>query len=358
MAVVFAGFSGSDGTRDGTAYGDLGQVDGPGLTVPDTTTPGVVIGTGTPIVKTNLSRPLNRGMDGLEVQVMQQRLHDLGFDPGPVDGIFGSGTEQALWAFEGLVQKKRFDQQTGILSNDLWQTMQDDLAFTPRRLSPPGARHVEVYLDLQVLIVFRDNAAVLVTHISSGELDANGEPNLWCELVTYDTDKNGEALPEPVTRDECAYAKTPGGVFKFNRKYAGKRLGPLGGMMNPVYFNYGIAVHGAENVPNHPASHGCIRIPNWIADYFPTLVELGDYIYVWNGKKEPEEVTEEESLPSFNFRNPNSTYTTTTSTTTTLPVATTKPSATTTTVRPTTTTAKPATTTTKPATTTTVAPAG
>jgi hypothetical protein len=118
-----------------------------------------------------------------------------------------------------------------------------------------------------------------------------------------------------------------------------------------VYFNYGIAVHGAENVPNKPASHGCIRIPNWVADYFPSLVELGDYIFVWNGKKEPEDITEEESLPSFNFRNPDSTYTTTSSTS---PTTTTKPV--TTTTKPATTTTKPATTTTRPATTTTLAP--
>ena len=262
--------------------------------------------------------------------------------------MFGGGTEQALWAFEGLISRSRFDQQTGILSNDLWQRMQDDLIFQPRRQSPPGNTHVEVYLDLQVLIVFKDNKPALITHISSGELDENGEPKLWCELVTYDTDVNGVALEEPVTRDECAYAKTPGGVFRFTRKYDGKRLGPLGGMYNPVYFNYGIAVHGAENVPNKPASHGCIRIPNWVADYFPTLVELGDYIFVWNGEKEPEDITEDESLPSFNFRNPDSTYTTTSSTSTTIATTTTRPA--------TTTTSKPATTTTKPATTTTLAP--
>ena len=33
-------------------------------------------------------------------------------------------------------------------------------------------------------------------------------------------------------------------------------------MLNPVYFNYGIAIHGAYKVPLHPASHGCIRIDN------------------------------------------------------------------------------------------------
>ena len=38
-------------------------------------------------------------------------------------------------------------------------------------------------------------------------------------------------------------------------RYDGKRVGPMGGMMNPVYFNYGIAIHGAHGVPLEPAGH-------------------------------------------------------------------------------------------------------
>ena len=55
-----------------------------------------------------------------------------------------------------------------------------------------------------------------------------------------------------------------------------------------MYFNYGIAVHGATNVPLHPASHGCIRIPNDLSEGFAGLVEIGDLVYVWDGVKEPE----------------------------------------------------------------------
>ena len=43
---------------------------------------------------------LRRGNRGDEVKVLQQQLKDLGFDPGPVDGIFGGGTETALKAFQ------------------------------------------------------------------------------------------------------------------------------------------------------------------------------------------------------------------------------------------------------------------
>lgn len=338
--VVFAGFSGgAEVTSDTTApFANPGAVDDAALTIPSSTLPGVVIVPESGVVKTNLSEPLRRGSTGAEVTAMQQRLKDLGFDPGPVDGIFGGGTEQAVWAFESLVQRTPWNQKTGVLTNELWQTMQDRLIFQPRRPQPAGARHMEIYLDLQAAIVFDDNEAVLLTHISSGELDESGNPKLWCELVTYNTDQYGQPLAEPVTKDECAYAKTPGGVFKFYRRYDGNRLGPLGGMWNPVYFNYGIAVHGAQSVPIQPASHGCVRIPMWIADYFPTLVANGDLVYVWDGKKEPEQQSKDDMLPSFNFRNPNSTSTSSSSTSST--------TTTTTTVKPPTTTTKPISTTT------------
>ena len=51
-------------------------------------------------------------------------------------------------------------------------------------------------------------------------------------------------------------------------------------MWNPYYFNGGIAVHGLQSVPSYPASHGCARIPMDIANYFPTLVEKGESVYV------------------------------------------------------------------------------
>jgi hypothetical protein len=134
---------------------------------------------------------------------------------------------------------------------------------------------------------------------------------------------------EPVERDECGKSYTPGGVFKFNRRYEGNRQSPLGGMYNPVYFNYGIAVHGARNVPLQPASHGCIRIHMELAETFPGLVKNGNHVYVWGQDgREPENYSRNETLPRFNWPNPNSTTTTSSSTTTTTTTTTTTPAST------------------------------
>jgi hypothetical protein len=245
------------------------------------------------------------------VKQVQQRLTDLGFAPGPVDGQFGGGTQQAVWAYKKLIGGLTFQQlaasdNASAVDNELWQQMQDPIVIQPRRPMGAGRRHVEIYLPLQVMVVFTDDKPTLVTHIASGELDASGQPMYWCEKTTYDTDADGSPLPEPVVKQECAYSKTPGGIFRFRRKVEGNRVGPLGGMYNPVYFNYGIAVHGAKDVPREPASHGCIRINMDIAEYFPDLVKVGDAVYVWgHDGKEPEGYTRNESLPSFNQPDPN-----------------------------------------------------
>src|SRR5215213_3945805 len=45
--------------------------------------------------------PLKKGASGEVVRQLQQALKDLGFDPGAVDGQFGSRTEAAVKAFQG-----------------------------------------------------------------------------------------------------------------------------------------------------------------------------------------------------------------------------------------------------------------
>jgi hypothetical protein len=308
-----------------------------------------------------LSQTLSQGMQGEEVQMVQERLTALGFDPGPTDGIYGLMTTQSVWAFEKLVLGTPRTEATGRIDQDAWARLMGEVQITPRRSTNGQADHTEVYLPEQVMIVFQKDIPVVISHISTGELDANGQPAQYCETATYDTDAQGRELEEPITKAVCALAKTPGGVFTYNREVEGKRVSPLGGMWNPVYFNYGIAVHGALNVPLEPASHGCVRLPMHISDYFQSTMSIGDLIYVWNGVDEPENVSERDSLPSFDYADPSATTTTTTTippSTTTIPETTTTFAETTTSApeAPTTAAATTTTTTTVAATTTTVAP--
>ena len=319
VIVVVGSVSGDDEVSESPASSTV--------PLPQTTT------TSTTIPKVPLTRNLERGTSGDDVEMVQQRLFDIGFDPGPIDGVVGTLTKQAVWAYEKLVMGIPRAAATGVVTPALWDRMQEPLMVQPRRPTGGLQNHTEIYLEEQVLVVFQKDVPVLITHMSSGELDEFGEPALYCEVVTYDTDSDGELLEEPITKEICAYSKTPGGVFTYRRLVEGTRNGPLGDMWNPVYFNYGIAVHGALQVPAEPASHGCVRIPLHISEYFQSLVEIGDSVLVWNGVSEPEDVTYEESLPSFDgsVQNPNPTTTTSTTTTSTTTTTTTTVASTTTT---------------------------
>lgn len=353
VVLVAASLGGDDGgSGDLAAPTDNSDYAVVGLTVPDSVMPAVgTESTAAPIVKTNLTATVGANSSGPDVVAVQTRLQQLGFAPGVLDGNVGGQTQQAIWAFEKLVLGTPRAEATGKVTNEMWQRMQDPIVIQPRRELPET--HVEIYLPEQVAAVFTDNVAVLVIHISSGD------DQEWCETVSLDTDAKGNKLDPRVDKAVCGISKTPGGVFAFDRLVVGKRNGPLGGMDNPVYFNYGIAIHGARDIPLEPVSHGCIRMHKTISDSFQSIIHLGDRVYVWGQDgKQPEQYTKNESLPVFNYPDKNATTTTSsTTTTTTIPATTTTIAATT--IAATTTTKAPppaTTTTTAPVPTTTIAP--
>jgi peptidoglycan hydrolase-like protein with peptidoglycan-binding domain len=285
-----------------------------------TTTAAATTTTATPATappRSVLTHTLANGSYGAEVQMVQQRLKDLGFEPGPIDGQFGALTRAAVWAFEKLVLGTPSDQPTGRVTDAMWQRMQEPIAIRPRRPNAKTGSHTEVYLPEQVVAFFVDDRPVLISHMSSG----TGEQ--WCDEVTISPGEIGnETGTEPLQRGECGISDTPGGVYRYYRRVVGVRESGLGGMWNPVYFNYGIAIHGALNVPLHPASHGCIRIPLPISETFQQYIGDRDQVFVFDGKKDPEAYGAQ--VPRFNWLDP--AYTTTTTTPPTTAPTTTPPS--------------------------------
>ncbi len=267
-----------------------------------------------PITCYTLSRTIKDGMKGADVRRLQQRLKDLHFDPGRIDGVYGGDTMMAVWAFQALVQKMTRDTLVDFVTPVLWDSMRGDVTITPRR-QPGTPNHVEVYLPEQVMAVFKGQQLLLVSHISTG----TGQK--WCEEVTIDPGEEGNKGGVPIKDGVCGEAITPGGIYYFYNRKLGQRESKLGTMWNPVYFNFGIAIHGAMMVPKEPASHGCVRIPIFVSNYFPALVQYNDRVYVFDGVKEPEDYGS--VAPPWDKKDPNYTTTTSTSTTSsTVPVAT------------------------------------
>jgi hypothetical protein len=248
-----------------------------------------------------LDRTLSEGMSGQDVKMVQQRLMDLAFNPGPIDGVYGALTVQAVWAFEKLILGTPRSKATGRVTPEMWTRLQEDVTVAPRRTGL-SETHVEIYLPEQVLVVFTADRPVLIAHVSSGQLAEPGNDftkgATWCDEVTISPGERGnEDGTEPLKDGRCGNAETPGGTYRFYRKVEGIRDSALGSLYDPVYFNYGIAVHGAQNVPLEPASHGCVRLNRYLGKIFFALITHasgtaanphGDDVYVWNGVKEPE----------------------------------------------------------------------
>jgi len=170
-----------------------------------------------------------------------------------------------------------------------------------------------------VMVIFNADNPALVAHVATGELEPDGTPAPYCEDITI-TEHWGEPLDEPVSGVTCGESKTPFGVFEIERMVAGHRVGTLGGMDDPAYFNYGIAIHGAQNVPLDPASHGCIRINKHLSTYFQSLLERGDKVLVWGyGGTAPEDATEADSAPYWDMFTPDATTTVPSTAPTTVP---------------------------------------
>jgi lipoprotein-anchoring transpeptidase ErfK/SrfK len=111
----------------------------------------------------------------------------------------------------------------------------------------------------EVLVLYRSGQVALISHVSSG---------------------GGYRFCNP--GGGCGYAVTPTGNFTTTTFMPGWVTVPLGEMYNPVFFiGTAYAIHGDADVPLQPVSHGCVRIPMDIAEFFHTLVPApGTPVYI------------------------------------------------------------------------------
>jgi peptidoglycan hydrolase-like protein with peptidoglycan-binding domain len=203
-----------------------------------------------------------QGASGPRVVAVQERLAVLHYDITSNDGKFGDQLYHAVMAFQkvnGLSRSGRVNAQT--------LAALETAADPEPLLATGGADRVEVDLQKQYLALYKGGAIYRLLSISSG----SGK-----EFCVYD--------PE-TKKTECDKAVTPGGSFRVRSRWVGWRESKLGLLYNPLYFNGGIAIHGAPSVPATPASHGCVRIPMISAQWFPEQVADGTPVYVFGGQE-------------------------------------------------------------------------
>ena len=196
--------------------------------------------------------PSRQGPTPAEIMEAEQRLSDLGYWTGPVDGGFDESSRHALLAFQKIEGRKR----TGKLTAGELEALRLAERPVPRDSTYP---HIEVDLKRQVLMVV--DASGQATHILS--VCSGNEGSYW-------------------DHGQIHRAHTPRGTFKVVRKISGWRRSSLGLLYYPNYIVNGIAIHGSLSVPAFPASHGCIRIPMFAAKKLSEMTPVGTTVVVYD----------------------------------------------------------------------------
>jgi peptidoglycan hydrolase-like protein with peptidoglycan-binding domain len=207
--------------------------------------------------------------DYVTVSVYQQRLHDLKFDPGPVDGTYGQDMAYAVQAVQKIMGLPR-DGRIGVEEKAALEGFQYPLPTHP---IAEGNR-TEINIANQTITLYENHQVKLITTTSTAS----------SEEFCYITPKKAP------TQRICEIATTPNGRYTYYFFYDGWQDGDLGELYNPYYFFKGRAIHGYDSVPAEPASHGCSRIPMHIATYWHTLVHRGDAVYVDGGPYSEEQI--------------------------------------------------------------------
>ena len=209
------------------------------------------------------------------IQAYEQRLFDVHIDPGAIDGNFDQATMYAMHT----VQKMAGFPRSGRLGPGEAQAL-STFQYLPPLHPEGGPNRVEINIANQTITVFEAYQVRLITTTST----ASGET--FC----YVTPKKAP------TQRICEVATTPNGVYAFYYVYRGWQDGDLGELYNPYYFFKGRAIHGYEDVPPEPASHGCSRIPMHIANYFPDMVQNGEPVFVDGGPANGEQIVSSQSI--------------------------------------------------------------
>jgi peptidoglycan hydrolase-like protein with peptidoglycan-binding domain len=184
---------------------------------------------------------LGFGARGSAVAQLAAELRALHY-AAPFSAVFDGRLLDAIYAFQKVQNLPR----TGVVDPLFWRRLNSPYTPLPRYAQP--ADHLEVNKPRQVLYVVRGGRVTLIV---------------------------------PVSTAGIAGHFTPVGRFAIYRKVGGFDPSPLGTLYDPMYFTGGYAIHGNPSVPPFPASHGCVRVPMWIAPRLYETNPYGETVYVY-----------------------------------------------------------------------------
>jgi lipoprotein-anchoring transpeptidase ErfK/SrfK len=244
VQVIRGGQVGFDESYAGRAQVSLGTREIGTLRVRLTTVPKPGYDALTRELTTTLRPPLlSLGTTSPAVTELARRLAALHYAIPSLSSTFSDDFTQSVYAF----QKVQGLDRTGAVDATFWTRLESPRIPQPRYTEPGD--HIEVDKTHQVLYLVRGGKIALIS---------------------------------PVSTAGIAGYYTPEGRFGIYRKVVGYDRSPLGVLLNPMYFVGGYAIHGNPSVPPYPASHGCVRVPNFVIYRLFDSQPYGETVYVYS----------------------------------------------------------------------------
>jgi hypothetical protein len=188
------------------------------------------------------ARTLSVGSSGADVRALSRRLAALRIRVPGVSSSFGYSLSDSVIAFQKAYRLPR----TGVVGLETWRALTRVEPLRPRYRGP--AAHIEIDKTRQILLDVRNGNVVAILPVSSG-----------------------------------ATGNTPEGKHHIRWKALATTtwLGPAILYRTMTFYGNSFAIHGFPSVPAYPASHGCVRIPIWAADWLYDRSPVGETVYVY-----------------------------------------------------------------------------
>jgi cell wall hydrolase len=188
------------------------------------------------------ARTLSYGSTGPDVVALRARLAQLHVHVSAPSATFGSELFDSVVAF----QKARGLDRTGTADESTWRALSQDIVPVARFRGKDT--HIEVSKGRQILMIVRDGKVIWYLPVSSG---AGGITPVGNYAILW-------KAPSTTTW-----------------------LGPAI-LYRTMTFHTHYAIHGYPSVPTYPASHGCVRVPIWVADWLYEQSPVGERVYVYD----------------------------------------------------------------------------
>jgi len=188
------------------------------------------------------ARTLQAGSTGRDVVGLRARLAELRFHVPAASTTFSWELYDSVIAFQKAFGLPR----TGVVNRATWRKLDRADLLKPRYRRP--SPHIEVDKTRQILMVVRQGKVDAILPASSG--------------ATGNTPEGRHAIrwKAPATTTWLG-----SGILYRTLTFVGNSF----------------AIHGWSSVPPYPASHGCVRIPIWTADWLYNQSPVGETVYVY-----------------------------------------------------------------------------